>query len=97
RTSRAPPTRRSSDLANEAIASEEQGGPTGIDHAKKATIDYIAAIYPGGAPPALPVSDPAHIPASYKLSSDSSTLRAAKEEVYRSDRKSTRLNSSHQI
>ncbi len=55
--------------ANLSLTREEDGGPTGINHAVDAVNSYIDKMYPQDRPPARPVTDPAHIPPSWKVGS----------------------------
>jgi glucose/arabinose dehydrogenase len=52
--------------ANTAVRGESEGAPVGTDHSKQAILAYLGEMYPTGAPPALNVHDPAHIPPSWQ-------------------------------
>lgn len=68
--------------ANWALATEADGAPAGLNHARRKTNDYINSMYPTGLPPALDVSADAHIPASY-TAGITPALVAAKKTLYK--------------
>jgi len=51
--------------ANDNLVGEREGGLLGVDHAKQAVNDYVRALYPAGAPPALRYDSPQLVPPSY--------------------------------
>jgi glucose/arabinose dehydrogenase len=68
--------------ANSAIHSEAEGAPVGTDHARNAMIDYVTAMYPTGAPPAVSVHDPAHQPREWIDGGDNSALAETKRDLF---------------
>jgi subtilisin-like proprotein convertase family protein len=59
--------------ANQAVRSQAEGGPFGIDEAKANVEAYVAEMYPTNAPPALAISDPAHLPPSWNTGDPAKT------------------------
>jgi glucose/arabinose dehydrogenase len=68
--------------ANQAIHSEAEGAPVGTDHAKKAMLDYLAAMYPANAAPAAAVHDLAHLPKAWIDSGDNAALAETKRDLF---------------
>jgi mono/diheme cytochrome c family protein len=68
--------------ANLAVRAEAEGAPVGTDHAKQAIGDYVTALYPGNAAPAISVHDAAHVPAAWIASSDNPALAQAKSDLF---------------
>jgi glucose/arabinose dehydrogenase/mono/diheme cytochrome c family protein len=68
--------------ANQAIHSEAEGAPVGTDHAKKAMIDYLNAMYPTGAAPAVGTRQVEHIPAAWRNSDDNPSLAETKRDLF---------------
>jgi glucose/arabinose dehydrogenase len=57
--------------------------PSGFDSFRQTEIAYINSMYPSGAPPAISVGDPAHIPASWQgQSGESAAFVNAKAKVF---------------
>ena len=68
--------------ANAAVRSEAEGAPVGTDHSKQAIGDYVTAMYPQNAAPAIGVHDAGHIPAAWITSTDNSALAQAKSDLF---------------
>jgi subtilisin-like proprotein convertase family protein len=51
--------------ANQAVRSQAEGGPFGVDEAKANAETYLQEMYPTNAPPARLIGDAAHLPASW--------------------------------
>ncbi len=68
--------------ANAAVHSEAEGAPVGTDHSKQAMADYVTAMYPSGAAPALSVHDVGHIPSAWISAGDNPALAQTKSDLF---------------
>jgi len=66
--------------ANDAVRSEAEGSPFGVDDAKVAVAKYLTEMYPGPGP-AVSLRDPSHIPASWQ-EGHSTQQRRLNEELW---------------
>src|SRR5262249_1937890 len=67
--------------ANAAVRGESEGAPIGTDHTKLAIANYLSAMYPTGAAPAIDVTDPRHLPPSWQ-SGQNPALAAAMKNAF---------------
>jgi hypothetical protein len=68
--------------ANRALLGNATAPLTSGSSPQSAIVDYVTGMYPAGVPPAVPLTDPSRIPASFKTDPAGSQLLSAKSTLW---------------